>query len=128
MADIGRPRIEIDWDQFDKLCAMQCTLIEIAEWFGCSVDTIERRCWDDHDSTFADLYKKKSAKGKISIRRKQLDVALSGNTTMLIWLGKQYLGQRERLEENEKPPVGDTAPQKLTTDQVIEIVRAAREK
>lgn len=95
---MGRPKIEIDWDEFDKLCNMQCTLVEIAGWFDCSEDTIERRVKEKYEITFAERYKKKSAKGKISLRRKQMEVASSGNVTMLIWLGKQYLNQRDKRE------------------------------
>lgn len=99
---MGRPKIEIDWDEFNKLCNMQCTLVEIAGWFDCSEDTIERRVKEKYEITFAEHYKKKSAKGKISLRRKQTDIALNGNVTMLIWLGKQYLDQSDKREETLK--------------------------
>lgn len=98
MAKLGRPRIEIDWEQFDKLCAMQATLVEIASWFNCTIDTIENRCKSDQGMLFSEYWAQKAAKGKISLRRKQLDVAMSGNVSMLIWLGKQYLGQKDKSE------------------------------
>ena len=60
----GRPRIEIDEDQFRKLCALQCTLEEIAAWFKCSEDAIERWCQREHDMHFADYYKRHSAMAK----------------------------------------------------------------
>ena len=44
MAKMGRPRIEIDKEEFEKLCDIQCTLTEIAGWFRCSPDTIENWC------------------------------------------------------------------------------------
>lgn len=94
----GRPRIEIDWEQFDKLCAMQATLVEIASWFNCTIDTIENRCKSDQGMLFSEYWAQKAAKGKISLRRKQLDVAMSGNVSMLIWLGKQYLNQKDKSE------------------------------
>jgi hypothetical protein len=100
MSKLGRPRKEIDWEQFDKLCSLQCTLVEIAGWFDCSEDTIERRVEEEYRVTFAEHYKKRSAKGKMSIRRKQFDVAMSGNVTMLIWLGKQFLGQKDKTEHS----------------------------
>jgi len=95
---MARPRIEIDWEQFKKLCFMQATLEEIAGWYDCSVDTIERAVKREKKMGFADYYKKESAGGKVSLRRKQHEIALSGNTTMLIWLGKQYLGQKDKTE------------------------------
>ena len=90
----GRPKIEIDWVEFEKLCAIQCTLKEIAEWFGCSDDTIENKCKEHYKQRFSDIYAKKRTVGKISLRRSQFQLAKK-NVAMAIWLGKQYLGQRE---------------------------------
>ena len=95
----GRPKVEIDWEMFDKLCAFQCTLSEISDWFGCSEDTIERRCKDEKKMYFADYFKKKASAGKISLRRSQWQAAQNGNTALLIWLGKQYLGQKDKPED-----------------------------
>ncbi len=95
----GRPKIEIDWEQFDKLCELQCTLVEFASWFNCSDDTIERRVLETHGIKFAEYFSLKRGRGKISLRRKQMDIALNGNVTMLIWLGKQHLGQSDKREE-----------------------------
>ncbi len=95
----GRPRIEIDQRKFEKLCEYQCTLEEIAGVMGCSVDTIERWVKKTYSTskikaTFADIYKKLSAPGKMSLRRAQFRLA-EKNASMAIWLGKQYLDQRE---------------------------------
>lgn len=103
MAKMGRPRIEIDRGQFEKLCALQCTEEEIAAWFHCSVDTIERWCKREYadevegKATFAEIYKTLSVDGKISLRRYQFKMA-EHNVSMAIWLGKQWLGQREQQE------------------------------
>jgi len=94
MAKMGRPRKEIDPEVFEGLCRIQCTLQEIASWFKCSEDTIERWCKRTYKQTFAEAYKKYSASGKISLRRAQLKLA-EKNATMAIWLGKQYLGQKD---------------------------------
>lgn len=103
---MARPQIEIDWKQFNKLCAIQCTKAELAEWFNCSEDTISRAVKRKYKMSFADLYKKKSSKGKISLRRYQFELA-QRNVTMAIWLGKQYLGQRDLpLEDMEELPTG----------------------
>lgn len=99
MAIMGRPRKEIDYDQLEKLCQLQCTLLEIAYFFGCSDDTIENRVKERFDMTFSEYYKKYSAHGKISLRRFQFEAAKKGNTSMLIWLGKQHLEQREPKSE-----------------------------
>jgi hypothetical protein len=94
---MARPRIEIDREQFEKLCALQCTLEEIAAWFKCSPDTIENWCKREFKECFSDTYKKYSASGKISLRRYQFKMA-EHNCTMAIWLGKQWLNQKDYVE------------------------------
>lgn len=94
---MGRPRIEIDFEQFKGLCAIMCTEEEIANWFKCSVDTITRWCQRELKMDFAEAYKKYSVNGKISLRRYQMKMA-EHNATMAIWLGKQYLGQTDKTE------------------------------
>ena len=100
---MARPRKEIDSEQFEKLCALQCTLAEISNWFGCSEDTIERWCqrtYQDENGQpmgFADAYKNYSVDGKISLRRFQFKMA-ERHPNMAIWLGKQWLGQRDNID------------------------------
>lgn len=97
-SNAGRPQTQIDQETFEKLCAIFCTLDDIAGWFKCSQDTIERWCKRTYKENFADIYKKKSAPGRISLRRKQFEIANAGNVGMLIWLGKNHLGQSEKVE------------------------------
>lgn len=94
---LGRPKIEIDWEQFDKLCGLQAPLREIAAWFDCSEDTIENICKREKDMLFSDYFDLKRGRGKISIRRKQYEMAMGGNVALLIWLGKQWLDQRDQM-------------------------------
>lgn len=91
---MARPRIKIDHEQFENLCFIQCTLDEIAGWFKCSGDTIERWCMREYGIRFADAFKKYSQGGKISLRRSQFKLA-EKNAAMAIFLGKQYLGQKD---------------------------------
>lgn len=88
----GRPKKVIDYETARKLALIQCTLEEIANFFECSVRTLER------DKEFCQVYKKHIGEGRMSLRRKQWKAADEGNTTMLVWLGKQYLGQRDQTE------------------------------
>jgi hypothetical protein len=83
-------RKDIDADQVRKLAALGCTHEEIADVVGCSHDTISRR--------FKDEVEIGRRQGNASLRRKQFDLAMSGNVTMLIWLGKQRLGQAEKSQ------------------------------
>lgn len=103
----GRPRVEIDWDVFDALCGVQCTLAEIAGHFECSEDTIERAVTREKAVGFADYYREKAGRGTIALRRKQYAVALGGNVTMLIWLGKQRLGQTDKQVNEHTGPHGE---------------------
>ena len=105
--DNGRPLTEIDWDEFDKLCGMLCTQVEIADWFGCTDDTIQAAVRKKHGIGFSELYKRKSVKGKIALRRAQFRNATENlNPTMQVWLGKQYLGQRDQIvDDNKKAPL-----------------------
>lgn len=94
----GRPPIDIDKTQFEKLCAIQATEEEIAGWFKCSEETIRRFCQNTYGMQFCEVYKRLSANGRISLRRTQFKIAESGNATMAIWLGKQLLGQKDRQD------------------------------
>lgn len=95
---MGRPRIEIDKEQFEKLCSIMCTEEEIAGFFSCSVDTIERFCKREYQQTFAELYKTFGSYGKISLRRTQFKLA-EKSPAMAIFLGKNYLGQKDSFEQ-----------------------------
>ena len=106
---MGRPKIEIDQEQFEKLCGLQCTEEEIASWFKCSVDTLESWVKKTYNQkTFTDVYKIYSASGKISIRRNQFKMA-EYNPSMAIFLGKQYLGQRDEVHTtiNDEGSLGE---------------------
>lgn len=121
MAKMGRKKLEIDWEQFDKLCFIQCTLREIASWFDCSEDTIERRVTEEQGMRFAEYYDKKRGKGLVSLRRKQFDAALNGNTTLMIFLGKQYLGQKDQQA------VDNTNTFKITSSELKEMADLLKE-
>lgn len=88
---MARPKFQINYDMVEKLANIQCTQQEIASFLGCSVDTLQR------DEKFCGIYKKGQENGKMSLRRIQYKLA-EKNPTMAIWLGKQYLHQRDNIE------------------------------
>lgn len=88
---MARPRKVIDKTEVEKLAAMGCTNIEIGAFFDCSADTIERR--------FAGVLRKGKEKGRTKLRRLQWQSAEKGNVAMLIWLGKQMLGQTDQIKQ-----------------------------
>lgn len=108
---MARPRKEIDTENFKKLCGLQCTLTEIAGFFDCSEDTIERWCKREQSMSFAECFTKYSAQGKISLRRVQFKLA-EKSAAMAIFLGKQYLGQTDRTEA-EVSVMDDTASKEI---------------
>jgi hypothetical protein len=61
--------------------------------FGVSVDTLHRH------PDFAEVHKRGAEGGRKSIRRMQFESATKGSIAMQIWLGKQYLGQRDNLDQ-----------------------------
>ena len=106
---VGRPKIEIDLEVVEKLAQRHCTYQEIADWFNVSVSKL------DHDPEFIQTYKKGLSVGKRSLRKWQFEAASKGNITMLIWLGKQYLAQRD-------------TPSDMDDDgTVVDLIRALRE-
>ena len=94
----GRYGNNIDKNTFEKLCSIMCTEEEICGFFNVSHDTLNRWCHQEYDMTFFDTFKSKSSTGKIALRRIQFKQAES-NPSMAIWLGKQYLGQTDKIEQ-----------------------------
>lgn len=89
---MARPKKPIDLEMVKKLAHIHCTQQEIASILEVSVDTLQR------DEGFCGVYKKAMDDAKASLRRLQFKKAESGNPTMLIWLGKQYLGQTDKQD------------------------------
>lgn len=91
--EVGRDKKVIDPKEVEKLASIGMKISEMAEWF--EVD----------DSTLNYNFKREIAKGKhnlhSSLRQAQIRLALSGNATMLIWLGKNILGQSENPVNSE---------------------------
>ena len=102
---IGRPRAQIDTEQFEKLCGLQCTKEEICDWFSVSDKTLDNWCRDhykdenDIPMTFSAVFAEKRSSGKISLRRMQWRLA-EKNAAMAIFLGKNYLGQKDNPDFN----------------------------
>lgn len=89
---MARPKIEIDSEEVYKLAKMYCSIEEMADFFGCSRDTIERR--------FAAIIAKARSEGRQKLRKLQWESAENGNVVMQIFLGKQYLKQSDKVETN----------------------------
>ena len=79
-------------DEVWKLSAMGATLEEMSDWFQVKPDTLKYN--------FADYIAKGRAELKRRLRAAQLKVAMGGNATMLIWLGKNILGQSDASQDS----------------------------
>lgn len=91
----GRPRKEIDWEELQKLCAIGCTLQEVADWFDISTDTLDNRVREKHGIIFSAYCAKEFVGAKISLRRQMWNMALKGNVTLMIFLAKNNLGMKD---------------------------------
>jgi precorrin-4 methylase len=124
-AKVGRPKANVDPRLVEQLASIGCSNKEIAAACNCSTDTIERN--------FAAEITKGRENGKTRLRKKQIEVALAGNVTMLIFLGKNMLGQADKQEISG--PDGTPVMQlPLSTEQdknlsaLVEIARANAKK
>jgi len=100
MARRGPKLKTINWEEVDKLCFMQCTQEEIAAWFGCDIETIDRICKREAKKKFSVYFNEKKQGGKISLRRKLFQMAVNtGNPAALIFACKNYLGMSDCKRE-----------------------------
>ena len=94
----GRPRTLIDEDILKTVYGMSarfCSQEEIAEAVQITVKTLKK------NNEFLRTYKKGFDKGKAMLRSKQFEIAMAGDKAMLIWMGKQHLGQCDNPLEME---------------------------
>lgn len=110
---MGTPSFVFDPKQVQIFGMYSATYETMAEYYGVSIDTIARRM-KDAESDFCKAYKKGAGFGLMKLREAQMSKALSGDSTMLIWLGKQLLGQKDHIS-NE---VDVSQPIQLVVDNV----------
>lgn len=111
---MARPLKEIDRKQFENLCALQCTKQEICFFFDVTDKTLESWCKRTYDQGFSDVFRQKRCGGFISLRRNQFKLA-EKNTAMAIFLGKNYLGQSDKIEVDN-----------TDNDQVMQFIEAMK--
>jgi len=94
---VGRNKVVVPEEEFYKLAALHSSWKELSDWFGVPVGTLR--------DNFADIYEKATTETKQKLRRAQLDLAMKGDRVMLIWLGKNILGQAETPVSSESSQV-----------------------
>jgi hypothetical protein len=83
-------------NQINALARIQCTEREAASVLGCSQTLFNRRMNEkDRDNDFAKAWDDGQAQGHMALRRLQWRLATKGNAALAIWLGKQWLGQKD---------------------------------
>lgn len=112
---MARPKADISPTTLEQLGRISATLEDAALFLGVTERTVRNRLKTDAD--LRDAWEKGRATGRISLRRKQMEVAMSGNPTLLIWMGKQLLGQREPERVEPAQGQGD-AQARLVRDTV----------
>lgn len=115
-----RPLIKIDWDMVDHYLMAACNGSEIAALLGCSADTLYNRCAQEKGVTFTAYAQEKKQKGDSILRAAQYKKAIKGDNTMMVWLGKNRLNQKDR--ETTDIPQND---KKL--DQLIEDIKSLKD-
>ena len=90
MAKRGPKNIKLDINQLSQLAAIGCTMIDISNIIGVSVDTLERK--------YADVIKKGKEQGKMSLRRKAFSMSQEGSVPMTIFLLKNLCGMTDKVD------------------------------
>jgi len=107
---LGRPLISMEaitfdgWKQLNAL-VMWASQEYIAEELGMSADTLSRRIKEKYNCTFAEYKTQKREAIHINLLMKQYEIAMKGNVSMLIWLGKNELNQSDKatISNSDKP-------------------------
>lgn len=98
---MARPRKELEdikfdgWDQLDALI-IWASEAYCAEKLGISVESLATRIKERTGLSFPEYKEQKKEPLRINLLKKQYDVAMAGNVSMLIWLGKNILGQSDK--------------------------------
>jgi len=99
---MSRPLKPIDWNMVDKLLQAHTPGTEIAASFDMHPDTFYNRVEKEFGMGFTEYCSQKKRKGENNLRLAQFKNALEGNTTMQVWLGKNWLGQRDEPKEEKE--------------------------
>ena len=104
---MARPKADIDWKRVDELLEADCEGTEIAAHLGLNPLTLYKRCEQDNKLSFSKYLQEKKASGNSILKEHQWKMATVDDDTavkksMLIWLGKQRLGQKDKTDHTTK--------------------------
>ena len=95
---VGRPKSVFNERELKFLCSIHCTLDEIAGFFQMNKDILRRKIKSEYGINWTQFYERNSQGSRVSLRRRQIQAAMEGDTKMLVFLGKNMLGQKEKVE------------------------------
>ena len=105
MARTGRPKKEFDKKTFSDLVGLGCTQEEICWFFRdetgkpANIDTLTRWCKREFDMTFQEYFRQNGCMAlKIQLRKNQMNLSKT-SAAMAIFLGKNMLGQTDKVEQ-----------------------------
>ena len=113
----NKPMTDEDWEKLIGMIEIQCTRDEICNIFGMGETTLNKRIKEKGEDNFQALYKKYSDVGKRSLRRMQWKSAQEGSVPMQIFLGKQNLGQADKVEEKSEQTINYVSEEPLTPEE-----------
>lgn len=96
---MSRPEKPLDWAKVDQLLMAGCKGTQIAPHFDMHPETFYDKVKEKYGIGFTEYCAIKREHGDSLLHAKQFEKALKGDNAMLIWLGKQRLGQREQRED-----------------------------
>lgn len=129
---MARPKLDFDWNLVESLAILEASESFIAERLlskegeeinakslQARIKLIQRRVQERFNCSFVQFRDQKVEQRKIQLRQWQWKAAEKGNATLLIWLGKQYLDQRDKSSHelsgvNGAPIETRTEPAKLS--------------
>lgn len=103
---MGRPRKEIDENQLRALCRLKPRIEDVAAFFQCSIDTVEKRIKELGYPSFTVFRQENMVHTRFGLVRKAIQMGEAGNVPMLIFSLKNLCGWTDRMETVERPVKG----------------------
>lgn len=95
---VGRPKSVFNERELKYLCSIHCTLEEIAGFFQMNKQILSRKIKEEYGLSWTQFYERNCQGSKVSLRRRQIQAAMEGDTQMLKFLGINMLGQKNKLD------------------------------
>lgn len=91
-------KVVIDWKVLDALLQFKVTLEHCADYMNVSTDAIQRRCKEEKGMTFSEYHELRLQRTATKLQQKAIEMAINGNTTMMIFALKNLAGWSDKQE------------------------------